>query len=740
MKKIFSIFLFLGAFLFFTACSKDASINEVPKVQLNIYLSQSARSASLLPKYDFSQEAYTFKLIANSNSGECFEWGLTFNSVDKSFTSAQDNSILLNQGTWSFTLSVYHNDVLCLVGKNENVNISESYNTLIFNLSQANEDDIASGFIDVTINFPPSAGVTKVSAYLIDNDESKIEFSANSNENKIITSDANNTVTYKYSLASGNYILSFDFYQDETKIANYMLPVLIASGATSYYNGGDETSLTLTIDNFNTIYTLTLIVDETYYSYSYTKNQKLILPTLEKEDFNFEGWLKNGDETETLVSEIPSGSISGDVTYTAKFTKKEATETEILLTSSSSPLSTGTYYVENNMSIEDPIEISGDVVIYAKNDSTITSYSGVFSLNDEASLTLGKEDADGVLTITNTAPYMAAIQTTTNNINITINDKVKFTGCQKSYQISFISSGDLTINGGEFVENQYTPLYVNNSSAKLTIKGGNISNNSIPSGNYAINVQAGSLAITGGTIKDNLVNSENHGASIYFKNTEGNSFTISNESQTAGNEFTNNIIEGEEKALSSSGTYNIGDLYSENDTPIGVVFETGDNYIKVLALDELEAKSLVDGSWIDPDLEYECIIATDEDDGSNNMTAYWTWYDYMSGKYVKFTDENHENGFYQAYNYSVLEDGSDINNWYIPAINELYTIMENIETINSTLSSHTELTTGKHYWSSTIDASSSYEKAYCISSSLTKESYALTSTNYNCRAVRKISF
>lgn len=738
MKKIFSIFLFLGAFLFFTACSKDASINEVPKVQLNIYLSQSARSASLLPKYDFSQEDYTFKLIANSNSGECFEWGLTFNSKDDSFTSAQDNPILLNQGTWSFTLSVYHDNKLCLVGKNEDVEISEDNNTLSFTLSQANEGDIASGFIDVTINFPPSAGVTKVCAYLIDNDKSKIEFLNESDaENKISTSDVNNTVTYKYSLASGNYILSFDFYQNEKKIANYMLPVLIASGATSYYNGGDETSLTLTIDNFNTIYTLTLKVDETYYSYSYTKNQKLILPTLEKEDFNFEGWLKNGDETETLVSEIPSGSISGDVTYTAKFTKKEATETEKPLTSSSSSLSKGTYYVDGDLNINEAITISGDVVIYAKSNSTITSDSGVFSLNDGASLTLGKEDA-GLLTITNINGYLAAIRTTANN-NITINDKVKFTGCQKSYQISFISSGDLTINGGEFVENQYTPLYVNNSSATLTINGGNISNNSIPSGNYAINVLAGSLAITGGTIKDNLVNSENHGASIYVTNTEGNSFTISNESQTMGSEFTNNIVDGEEKALSSSGTYNIGDLYSENDIPIGVVFETGDNYIKVLALDELGAKSLVAGGWIYPNTENEFIIATDEDDGSNNMTAYWTWYDYMSGKYVKFTDENHEKGFYQAYNYSVLDDGSDINNWYIPAKNELYTIMENIETINSTLLSYTKLTTGGYYWSSTIDTSSN-KNAYCISSSLTLESYALTSSNYSCRAVRKISF
>lgn len=187
---------------------------------------------------------------------------------------------------------------------------------------------------------------------------------------------------------------------------------------------------------------------------------------------------------------------------------------------------------------------------------------------------------------------------------------------------------------------------------------------------------------------------------------------------------------------SSGTTYLIGDLYSQNNTPMGVVFEVAEDnsYVKIIALDDLINGALLDSGWIDTKYGEETVRALDLDDGSNNMNAYLTWKNYMSEAYPsKFSDDK---AFFETYNYYVLSDFSDKNNWYLPAKNELYSIMLHINTLNNTLDN--DILTGRDYWSSTID--STYTKAYTYTSNLTQNLYSLSSTNYYARPVMKINF
>ncbi|MBE6344502.1 MAG: hypothetical protein E7063_02260 [Spirochaetaceae bacterium] len=122
----------------------------------------------------------------------------------------------------------------------------------------------------------------------------------------------------------------------------------------------------------------------------------------------------------------------------------------------------------------------------------------------------------------------------------------------------------------------------------------------------------------------------------------------------------------------------------------------------------------------------------DEKDGSVNMEAYCTWYEYMNETYasIPFSDEL---GFYQVNKY---ENGG----WYIPAKNELLTIHQD-EKIASVLSENGwELTTGLIYWTSTfVPTDTTYKKAYAYSiSNSVFEEYNVGQTMCWVRPVMKI--
>lgn len=187
------------------------------------------------------------------------------------------------------------------------------------------------------------------------------------------------------------------------------------------------------------------------------------------------------------------------------------------------------------------------IVIDDSKDSGSSYYA--FCVNDGGKLTLG--GGSGVLTFKQaTDKTYATIGTVSSNatVEININNNVKFTE-NPYYCISFVAGTGavLNINGGEFVNNSYTPIQISNQNAVCYITGGTIANNSSSANNCAgIYVKYGNLTITGGDITNNTYtsNSSYSGSSIRAPASGKGTVTINGTAITASTTYTTNIING----------------------------------------------------------------------------------------------------------------------------------------------------------------------------------------------------
>ena len=199
-------------------------------------------------------------------------------------------------------------------------------------------------------------------------------------------------------------------------------------------------------------------------------------------------------------------------------------------------------------------------------------------------------------------------------------------------------------------------------------------------------------------------------------------------------------------------SYDIGAVYYQNETPMGVVFEVdADNsYIKIVALKDLSDEfgtsstfQLADTGWIDDNTYPDAYNA---EDGSINSEGFMDFVDSLA------TEENFDYttdlpAFYLTWNYYVknAEDPQDTTTttWYIPAINELEKIVMDEEgKITSKLAEKGTKLEGSSYWSSTLvtnDSQPYSEIAYrkWVSSKDTTE--ASVSTMCSVRPVKKIT-
>lgn len=212
--------------------------------------------------------------------------------------------------------------------------------------------------------------------------------------------------------------------------------------------------------------------------------------------------------------------------------------------------------ITKNITITECLNIERAITIAANSDVTVTDDSKdsstsyyVFCVNAGGKLTLG--GGSGVLTFKQvTDKNYATIGTVTSNatVEININNNVKFTE-NPYYCISFVAGTGavLNINGGEFVNNSYTPIQINNQNAVCYITGGTIANNSSSANNCAgIYVKYGNLTITGGDITNNTYtsNSSYSGSSIRAPASGKGTVTINGTAITASTTYTTNIING----------------------------------------------------------------------------------------------------------------------------------------------------------------------------------------------------
>lgn len=164
--------------------------------------------------------------------------------------------------------------------------------------------------------------------------------------------------------------------------------------------------------------------------------------------------------------------------------------------------------------------------------------------------------------------------------------------------------------------------------------------------------------------------------------------------------------------------YAVGEYY-ERQGVVGVVWHSDENCIKVLSLDEKKNVQWSEyssaNSWADS-----------ETDGLANMNAI------LSNPYSSIS--------YFAAQKWCNDKGSG---WYLPAVNEMCEILDNIGTLNDSLSRYdgATLTKGYYYWTSTQNTSTlavqsavwdwDYEKA--VKSEKTSTSYCNARASYNVK-------
>ena len=259
-------------------------------------------------------------------------------------------------------------------------------------------------------------------------------------------------------------------------------------------------------------------------------------------------------------------------------------------------LPSGVYYLEQNLELDAPVYISsGDVVIYAKNNATISGNinNDCFFVVSNCSLTFGKDElTDATLTINAEKKSDArAVLNAISSGTLNLKNNVICTGATNQ---SFITTANGTVNisGGKIKENHGASPVINVTGGTVNITGGEISNNScinLYEECPAILVSSGTLNISGTTttisnntygISDDTL--ENKGASIY---NEGGTVTILGTTLEQGKKFTQNIVNGVKEDVQNSGggiAYNVGDVYTDDSgTVLGYIFDVQNEYIKI---------------------------------------------------------------------------------------------------------------------------------------------------------------
>jgi len=160
-------------------------------------------------------------------------------------------------------------------------------------------------------------------------------------------------------------------------------------------------------------------------------------------------------------------------------------------------------------------------------------------------------------------------------------------------------------------------------------------------------------------------------------------------------------------------TYQVGDIYYNNGTPIGVVFFDDGTTTKIVALNDIDNNGIASNGyhtpWTTPNSsDYydipnltnytsESTALTDMDGKSNTSTILS--YASANGKTVQAATAT------SKYAPNVCDSSTFCGRgeWYLPALGELYTISKNFRAIQNSITSAggTKIITGSYYSSST---------------------------------------
>lgn len=337
MKNIFNKFAFFIAlsFVFISCGNLTTSENDdsIPQGKGKITISTDLQNGrSVLPteikedttgltwELEGTCEGKTYSKIWNDTTSEDGVVTTAYNKMKNA------NDLLLDVGTWNFTLKVKNNSGYVLFATKE-VSIETGENKLSFEMKEATSSDIANGetvatgSIEFTLNFPGDVvtkGIATLTTYEGTNPDPQ-EFTANEGT----TNQFLSSITYKNeNISAGYYILKIQLQQegDATTpaveyINTYSCLIRVAPGLLSQ---GEDT-----LDELAQLYTITYKLNEgtfdpTAVPTSYNAYTSFELPTPTREGYEFAGWYTD-ENCDTPASNDGTYKISTDTTLYAKW-------------------------------------------------------------------------------------------------------------------------------------------------------------------------------------------------------------------------------------------------------------------------------------------------------------------------------------------------------------------------------------------------------------------------------------
>ena len=347
MKNIFNKFAFFIAlsFVFISCGNLTTSENDdsIPQGKGKITISTDLQNGrSVLPtaitentkgltwELEGTCEVKTYSKIWNDKTSEDGVVTTAYNNMKS------DNNLLLDVGTWNFTLKVKNNSGFVLFATKE-VSIETGENNLSFEMKEATSSDIANGetvangSIEFTLNFPKDV-IDNVVATLYNHENSETVESATNFFIDSTTTDNYSSVKYSYQdstgatsiLAPGYYRLHIDLRQntgDATAssyktINTYTCLIRVAPGLCSK---GEYT-----LNSLAKLYTITYECNQGTFgtepiTTSYNEYTSFELPTPTLYGHTFDGWYTDASCTDAVNAS--TFKISSDTTLYAKWIK-----------------------------------------------------------------------------------------------------------------------------------------------------------------------------------------------------------------------------------------------------------------------------------------------------------------------------------------------------------------------------------------------------------------------------------
>lgn len=257
----------------YTSVNDSTELVSANKARLCVSLGNEARSATILPEDVSKSDITKAELFAENDDDDALllgEWETT-DSVNAIASMESDSSLIIDVGTYTFTLKLYvtQNDeqVLCQIGTIKDRKIVAGANTLSFETEYASE---STGNLSVKFNFKKEQYIEKIEVQLVPlNETDQNELAPLSEIYSYDKEKDGDEISASYAragLENGTYILRYYIYGLEPSAREaYRIPpintfeklVKIASGCTtsttiSFYNEDGKSIV-------NSLYSLSFI-------------------------------------------------------------------------------------------------------------------------------------------------------------------------------------------------------------------------------------------------------------------------------------------------------------------------------------------------------------------------------------------------------------------------------------------------------------------------------------------------